>query len=169
MPKTLYSIFLAATLCCLPLYTKNPLPPKSDAAFLAMAAEADMTLAHIGQMAEDRAANTKLKNFGETLVQDHTGDYQSLSILAGKMGDTIPKAIDKINTREITGLDRYHGKSFDHAFLLRESAVHQKLAAAFRREAEHGSNPDIKAYATKALPTIERHLHETQDLMKQRS
>jgi putative membrane protein len=169
MPKTLFSILLSATLCSVPLYSKGPLPLKSAAAFLAMAAEADMTLAHIGRMAEDRSANTKLKTFAETLVQDHTGDYQSLSILAGKMGDSIPKAINKANTREILGLGHYHGRSFDHAFLLRESAVHQKLAAAFRREAEHGSNPDIKAYATKALPTIERHLHETQDLMKQRS
>ena len=63
-------------------------------------------------------------------------------------------------------LDRYKGKTFDHAFLTHESMEHEKLVRAFKEEAEHGTNPDIKAYANKALPTIEQHLHDVQDLLK---
>jgi putative membrane protein len=141
----------------------------SDSSFLAMAAQADMTMAHIGQMAEERGANGKVKEFAKSLVQDHTNDYRSLSDVAMKTGDSIPKAIDKKNEITISALDRYKGKAFDHAFLERQSAEHEKLITAFKHEAEHGSNPAIKDYANKSLPTIERHLHDAQDLLKKHS
>jgi len=141
--------------------------PKTDAQFLAMAAQADMTIAHIGKMAEERAAATKVKDLANTLVQDHTNDYQRLTQLAAKIGDSVPKAIDERNNRTIAELDRSKGKSFDRSFLTRQSLEHQKLIDAFKWEAQHGATPAIKTYANQALPTIERHLHDVEDLMKQ--
>jgi putative membrane protein len=134
-----------------------------------MAAEADMTLAHLGQMAENRAATEKVKDFAKAVVQDHTNDYWQLTGVAAQAGDTIPKAIHGQDERIIAALGRSKGKSFDRDFLNRQSAEHERLISAFRLEAEHGSNPTIKDYARKALPTIERHLHDAQDLLKQHS
>jgi putative membrane protein len=141
--------------------------PKSDAEFLAMAAQADMTMAHIGKMAEDRATGSKVKDFANTLVQDHTTDYQRLTALAAKLGDSVPKSINERNNRTIAELDHSRGKTFDHAFLTKQSAEHEKLIDAFKWEAEHGSTPAIKAYASQTLPTIERHLHDAEGLIKQ--
>ena len=166
--KIILSALVGAAVCYLPAYSKTPTAPQSDAAFLTMAAQADMVEAHIGKMAEDRAATDKVKDFGKTLVQDHTSDYDALTALSTKTGDPIPKAIDKENDHAIATLDQYKGKQFDRTFLMRQSAEHQKLIKAFKEEAEHGSNPDIKAYANKALATIERHLHDAQDLLKQK-
>jgi putative membrane protein len=166
--RTLLSTLLGAAVACLPAYSKKPATAvPNDAAFLSMAAQADMTTAHIGQEAEDRAAEGKVKDFAKTLAQDHTSDYQSLTELAGKLGETIPKAIDSRNDRAIAALDHYKGKTYDHMFLTHESTEHEKLVSAFRLEAEKGQNPAIKAYASKALPVIERHLHDAQDLLKQ--
>src|SRR5208283_3484187 len=124
--------------------------------------QADMTIVHIGKMAQERAETPKLKDFANTLVQGHTNDYQELTALAANAGDSIPKAIDARNDRTIATLDHYKGKSFDHAFLENQSVEHERLINAFKHEAEHGSNPAIKAYATKALPTIEQHLHDAE-------
>jgi putative membrane protein len=134
-----------------------------------MAAQADMTIAHISQMAENRAATEKVKDFAKTVVQDHTNDYWQVTELATKAGDSIPKAINSQNGRMIAGLARSKGKAFDREFLNRQSAEHERLISAFTQEAEHGSNPAIKDYARRTLPTIERHLHDAQDLLKQRS
>lgn len=158
---------LGASVACLPVLAKAPASKMmSDSSFVAMAAQADMTTAHLGKVAEDRGANDKIKDLGKTLVQDHTNDYEALTEVAAKTGETIPKAIDRQNDREISMLDRYKGKTFDHAFLTHEQMEHEKLVRAFKEEAEHGSNPAIKAYANKALPTIEQHLHDVQDLLK---
>jgi putative membrane protein len=153
---------------CLPPDSKTSVPAQSDVAFLAMAAQADMTIVHISKMAQDRAVSGKLKDFANTLVQEHSSDYQQVAELAANAGEAVPKGIDRQNDRIIAALDRSKGKPFDHAFLVRQLTEHEKLAGAFEREAKHGSNPAIKAYATKALPTIERHLHHAQDLLKQR-
>jgi putative membrane protein len=165
MSKLFISLLIGAAVCCAAPSEKSA--KKSDEAFLSMAAEADMTIAHIGKEAEDRGANEKIKDFGKTLVQDHTSDYESLTELASKTGDAIPKGIDRADYRTAAAMEHYKGKTFDHAFLTNESAEHQKLVHAFKEEAAHGANPAIKAYATKALPTIEKHLHDAQDLLKQ--
>jgi len=167
MSKLFVSLLVGSVFCCAAPFKKGNEVRKSDEAFLSMAAEADMTIAHIGKEAQDRGATEKIKDFGKTLVQDHTSDYESLTALAAKTGDAIPKGIDRVDDRTIAAIDRYKGKTFDHAFLTNESAEHQKLIRAFKEEAMHGSNPAIKAYATKALPTIEKHLHDAQDLLKQ--
>ena len=142
---------------------------RADAAFLAMAAEADMTVAHLGQMAETNASASEVKNLAKSLVRDHTKDYERLSVLGAKVGDKIPKAVDRQDQQTFARLRHVEGKPFDRAFLSQQSAEHEKLINAFKREAEHGINPDIKAYASGALPTIEQHLHDAQNLMKQHS
>lgn len=167
--KLISSVLLGAAVTCLPAFSKEPISKMSDPAFLAMAAQADMTTAHLGKDAQDRGATDKVKDLGKTLVKDHTSDYQNLAQVAAKAGETIPKAIDRQNDHAIATLDKYKGKTFDHAFLTRESADHERLIRVFKEEAEHGSNPAIKAYASQALPTIERHLHDVQDLLKSRA
>jgi len=168
MPKklVLFTLFGVAV-CCLAADPKTASPP-SDAAFLAAAAQADMTIVHIGKMAQDRAVSSKLKDFANTLVQQHSSDYQEVSELAANAGQAIPKGIDRQNDRIIAALDRSKGKTFDHAFLVRQVTEHERLVSAFEREAKHGSNPAIKAYASKTLPAIERHMHDAQELLKQR-
>ena len=170
MKKTaIVSILSLTGICAASLWAQTGNLSKSDAEFLRMAAEADMTSAHLGQDAEDRAANGQVKDFGKKLTTDHTQDYQQLSELASKTGETIPKGIDRQDDREIASLDRAKGKTFDREFLTHEVTEHEKLVRAFKQEAEHGNNPDVKAYANGALPTIEGHLHDAQNLLKSKA
>jgi putative membrane protein len=164
--KTILSILSGAAICVVPLCAQTGAVNKRDAEFLKIAAEADMTTTHIGKMAEDRATADGVKDFGKKLAQDHTSDYNKLCEFAAKTGESVPKAIDKQDDREIAALNRSKGKAFDRAFLAHEAVAHEKLMKAFKQEAEHGDNPDIKAYANKALPVIESHLHDVQDLRK---
>ena len=166
--KLILAVLIGAIVHWVPAAAKTGAAAKSDGAFLAAAAQADMTIVHIGKMAQERAETPKLKDFANTLVQDHTNDYQELTELGAKAGDPIPKGIDKQNDRTINTLSHYKGKSFDHAFLENQTMEHERLVSAFKHEAEHGSNPEIKAYANKALPTIEQHLHDAENLIKQR-
>ncbi|MGA8594169.1 MAG: DUF4142 domain-containing protein [Bryobacteraceae bacterium] len=155
-----------AAVVAIPLSVRAADVSKGDTEFLKMAAEADMTTTHIGKMAEDRAATTEIKDFGKKLAQDHTSDYQQITELAAKTGAEIPKGIDRLDDRRIASLDKLKGKAFDRTFLTQETTEHERLVNAFKQEAEHGNNPDIKDYASKALPVIQGHLHDAQDLLK---
>ena len=127
---------------------------KSDQAFLKMAAETDMTEAHMGQMAQDQAHKQGVKDLGQTLIQDHTKDYQAVSQLATKLGATIPNGIDSAKVAPIRSLDHLKGMSFDRRFIQQSISGHEKAIAAYKKQSEHGDNADIKAYAAQTLPTL---------------
>jgi len=43
---------------------------------------------------------------------------------------------------------------------------HSKVIAAFEKEIASGSDPDVKAWASKTLPTLREHLSEARALPK---
>jgi putative membrane protein len=138
---------------------------KTEQQFMRMAAETNMTEAHLGQMAEAQASGQSVKDFGQTLSKDHTTAYEGLSVLANKTGTTIPKAIGR--DRTIESLAHLKGTSFDRAFVRDEVQSHRMVVAQFKREAEHGENPEVKAWAQNMIPTIEGHLQMAENLAKQ--
>lgn len=138
----------------------------SDKKFLELAADADMTEAHLGQMAENTAAKTSVRDFGQKLNRDHTNAYEELATLASKIGATVPKGIDAQRDRAIRDLAQAKGRAFDRQFLKDEVLDHERALALFRREAAHGRDAEVKAYASKMIPTLEEHLHLAESLAK---
>ena len=139
---------------------------RSDEAFLKMAAIEDMTEAHMGQVAENQGAVEGVKTFGQTLAKDHTQAYQDLGELAQKLGTSIPKGIDIGKDRANERVINMKGATFDEGFVQEELSSHRRAIAEFRREADHGGNADIRAYARQIIPVLEKHLQMAQDLSK---
>ena len=136
----------------------------TDKQFLKMAADANMTEAHLGQMAEAQASEDAVKNFGKMLDQDHTKAYTQLQQVASKDGQSIPTGINVRQDRSIEQLMHLKGKNFDRSFVRDEIQDHQRAIAEFKREAQRGENPGLKSYAQQTLPVLENHLHQAQDL-----
>src|SRR6185437_4043521 len=104
--KLVLAIFGSVGSYVAPLLGQAAVAHKGDAEFLKMAAEADMATTHIGKMAEDRATTHETKGFGKKLAQEHTSDYRDLSELATKIGESLPKGIDKQDNRQIAILEQ---------------------------------------------------------------
>lgn len=138
----------------------------SDKQFLITAAKTDMIEAHEGQMAANQASRADVKDFAKTLVQDHSEDYSRLTTLASKIGVSIPTGINSAKERSIAPLVHLQGPQFDRAFTRDEVADHRRVLAEFKREAEHAQNPDVKAYASGQIATLEKHLKEAEDCEK---
>ena len=166
---TIRSIF--TTICCLALPALAGIASaeslsNADKQFMIAAAKADMTEAHEGQMAEDQANRADVKAFGKTLVQDHTEAYSQLKELAAKTGVTIPVGINTAKVPTIAQLVHLKGANFDRRFVDDEIAAHRQAIAVFKREAEHARDADVRAYATKMIPVLEKHLHLAEDCAK---
>jgi putative membrane protein len=136
-----------------------------DAHFIKMAAKANLEEAHLGQMAEHQASQQGVKDFGQELSNDHATAYRELSALANKAGEKIPTALGE--DKEIDRLMRFDGTQFDSAFLNEEVQAHKSVIAAFKDEAEHGENADLKAWAKNMIPTLEGHLETAERLVAQ--
>ena len=137
-----------------------------DKQFLVTAARTDMTQAHEGQMARDQASRTDVKDFGKTLVDDHSASYTQLSQLAAREGVAIPKGINVSQNRDIVQLGHLKGDRFDRQFARDEVSNYRQLVATFQREARQGHDADVKAYAAKELPVLEKHLQLAEQCAK---
>jgi len=164
--KAVVLAFTACALYCAPglAQTSASTPGDSDQKFLDFAAQIDMVEAHLGQLAANQADAQAVKDYAQMLVTDHTNDYQQLGTIAKKANLTLPNGIDAAHNKMIAPFEKLKGAAFDRRYEHEMVAGHQKAIAEYKKESESGTNADLKAYATQALPTLEKHLQAAQDL-----
>lgn len=151
---------------CVPMLGQST--NSNDQKFVDMAAQTDMAEAHLGQMAADQASSQDVKDFAQTLVTDHTSDYQQLQAAATKTGLTVPKGLDAGHDKMIAPFEKLKGVAFDRRFTRDMVSGHEKAVTAYKREATEASSPDIKSYASTALPTLQKHLDAAKNLEKKK-
>jgi len=134
--------------------------------FVTLAAQTDMTEAHLGQLAQSQGSSQAVKDLGQMLTTDHTSDYTQLSTIATKAGLTVPKGIDATHNKMIAPFEKLKGKAFDHRYAQMMVKGHEQAIAAYKKEASDGQNADLKAYAQQAIPKLEQHLKSAQDAAK---
>jgi putative membrane protein len=137
-----------------------------DRNFMVTAAKIDMTEANEGQLAQNVATRADVKDFAKSLVQDHTESYGHLSELASKRGVSIPRGIDSAKVPAIQQLSHLKGDRFDRRFAQEEVAANRQALAVFKREAARGKDSDVKDYATRTIPVLEKNLRLAEDCAK---
>ncbi len=138
----------------------------ADKNFMKVAAETTMTEAHKGQMAENQASAQDVKDFGQKIAQDSSNAYSQLLNVATKTGESVPRGIDVRHNPDIGQLSHLKGTQFDRHFAQAEIRDYQRTIAEFKREAEHGQDSDVKAYASNTLPVLQADLQKAQELAK---
>lgn len=135
----------------------NRLTP-GDTAFAEKAAQGGMAEVRLGQLAQQKAENADVKAFGKRMVEDHTRLNHDLQAVAGPSGLTLPTTPGAKDQEQYNRLSQLSGAAFDHAYMRDMVADHRADISEFRREADNGTNPDMKAFAAKSLPILEEHL-----------
>jgi putative membrane protein len=134
----------------------------SDSTFASTAAAAGLAEIRMGQVAEQKAQSTRVRTFATQMVTDHTQLAHRLAAIAQRKGLTLPTEPGAQDASALADLSSKSGASFDSAYLHTQVADHEVALSAFRQEAEHGTDPDLKAFAQAALPTLQQHLRMAQ-------
>lgn len=58
-------------------------------------------------------------------------------------------------------------EEFDKSYISSMVKDHEDDIAAFQKEANNGGDADVKALASKALPTLQEHLRMAQDIARE--
>jgi putative membrane protein len=135
----------------------------NDEHFVMEAAQGGMAEVELGKLAADKAASSEVKKFGQRMADDHGKANDELKTLAQSKNITLPTAIDAKHKATIDRLSKMSGEAFDRAYMQDMLKDHQKDVAAFRTESKTGKDADVKAWASKTLPTLEEHLKLAQD------
>jgi putative membrane protein len=90
---------------------------KEDAKFAVAAANGGMAEVEMGTLARQKAANSKVKDFGAMMVSDHSKANDEMKALAKSKGITLPVAIDSKEQKVKEDLSAKSGADFDKAYV----------------------------------------------------
>ena len=132
--------------------------PAADKTFAEKAASAGIAEVAITRLVIDKATSADVKKLGEHLYKDHTETNQELAKLATLKGITLPAEPDQEKKREIEKVAALTSAELDRTVLDNLAQSHRESIELFEREANEGSDPELKAFAAKTLPTLREHL-----------
>ena len=147
-----------------PAASKSAAPAKAgsklsaaDKSFMMNAAKGGMMEVEMGKQAAQNAQNAGVKKFGNRMMTDHSKANSELMALAKEEGVTLPGA-------------KSPGKwKSDKDYMDMMVKDHQTDLAEFQKEAQSGTDPDLKAFAAKGAKMVSTHLklaQETQGKVK---
>jgi len=162
MKKTLTALLVAAA--CGAAFAQAAQLDKKDREFIEKAAAGGMLEVEAGKMAESKSQNADVKSFGNMLATDHAAANDELKALAQKKGVTVPASLPK---KEQKMLDKMAGaKNFDKEFIHDGVQDHKKDIKEFEKASKEAKDPDVKAFAAKTLPTLQKHLEKAEAIEK---
>jgi putative membrane protein len=138
-----------------------------DQQFLEQAARAGTAEVKLGAMATEQAASPEVQQFGQRMVTDHTKANQELMALAQAKGIAVPTEMDEQHQETAETLSKMQGSKFDREYMRHMVMDHEKAVQLFSTASQESKDADIKAFATKTLPTLQEHLHMARQLAQQ--
>ncbi|MDX3927823.1 MAG: DUF4142 domain-containing protein [Shinella sp.] len=142
------------------------IPPKTED-FVQEAGASDMFEVESSKLAVERADDAT-KAFARQMVMDHqkTTTEMKQMVEGGKVKATLPTAMTAAQQEMMDELKGLQGAEFTEQYQDDQVSAHETAVDLFRRYAEEGDNPELKAWAGKTLPALEHHLQMARDLNK---
>lgn len=130
----------------------------ADRDFAMHAASGGMAEVQTAQLAQQRATSQQVKQFAQRMITDHTAANDELMQIAKQQNIDLPAQPTGKDATEEQTLRGLNGTQFDQAYARDEVSDHETDIALFRKEAQSGQDPALKAFAQKTLPTLQQHL-----------
>lgn len=129
-----------------------------DKKFMMDAAAGGMMEVQAGQLAATNASSDRVKAFGNMMVQDHTNANNELKSLASSKSVMLPDSLPAKHREHISMLQKKTGKDFDKAYMSMMLMDHKEDISKFQMASNSAKDADLKAFASKTLPTLRTHL-----------
>lgn len=136
-------------------------PDKESTDFMMKAASGSMMEVALGQVAQDKAKSQRVKDFGSMLVTDHTKALGELKTIASSKNIMVPSSMMPEHQKHVDMLKMKSGADFDKAYMNMMLDDHKKDIADFKK-ATKSADADVKDFASKTLPVLEKHLDSAQ-------
>ena len=129
-----------------------------DRMFMDQASQINLTEISLGRYMQAHATTTTAKNLGGIYARDHKAAQASLRALAVRLHGALPTTPGAQLESMVAQVEAQKGRNTDVAFARASVRGHLTAIATFRKEKSAGSNPAVKAYATRYLPMLQTHL-----------
>lgn len=150
--KLLLSIVTTAVLSASTAFAQTSPPPQD---FAAQAAVANMFGVESATLALHKTNSPEIKSFAHRLANDHGTTASNLRQITARRSDiALPERPDGRHLDMLRDLSSLQGPDFDKAYVAVQRTAQQESVALVSAYAQGGSDPELKAFAEKALPTL---------------
>jgi putative membrane protein len=143
--------------------------PVGDARFVCDASAAGLAEVNFGMLAEKRAANAEVRRFAHRMVTDHSKANAELLRLANEKKWEPAPTMDRQHQAGFDRLSQMTGRNFDRAYVESQVKDHEKAVSLFENASKNAEDSQLKAWASRTLPTLRDHLKMARDLEKGKS
>jgi putative membrane protein len=139
-------------------------PTLNDAQIAHVVVTANSLDSAAGQLAKQKGASKAVKDFGQTMVTDHSGVNKQAVALATKLKVTpedndVSKQLKTGGDQNMSNLQSKTGAAFDSAYIDHEVAYHQAVLDALDKTLIPGAqNAELKDLLQKSRPAFVAHL-----------
>ena len=130
----------------------------ADRKFIETAAKDGMAEVELGQIAQQKAQDPKVKEFAGRMVTDHGKANDELKTLASNKGVQLPTETDHSHKSKAESLNKKSADKFDKDYMDDMVKDHKKDVKEFEKQAKNAKDADVRAFAAKTLPTLQEHL-----------
>lgn len=161
-----WGVAFGAVLAFCGTWAQGATPPTVDGTFVADAASGGIEEVKLGQLAQQKAYNSAVKDFGKRMEMDHSKAADQLKDVASRNKIELPSEMNYDGNATYERLAALSGKDFDKEYAKDMVKDHEKAVAEFKKEASSGSNTDLKNFASQSLPMLESHLQAAREMEK---
>jgi len=136
----------------------------ADQDFVTKAAQGNSAEVALGQIVAGKTKNPAVKQFAQMMVKDHTAALNELQELAQSknlnFNDALPEDAQSLQTK----LSSDTGTQLDKDYMDSMLEDHQKDVQEFTDQSQKAKDPDLKQWASKTLPILQKHLEKAQQI-----
>ena len=136
---------------------------EDDAKFAVLAADGGMLKVKLGELAQTNASSAKVKALGKHMAEDHGKANAELTELAAKKNISIPGDLSDNLKEKYEDFAKKKGTEFDKDYTDFMVKEHKDDISDFKKEAEKGNDPEVRAWAAGKLSTLEHHLQMAEE------
>jgi len=143
-------------------------PPKSldqsEQQFLKDASIGNMAEVELGQLAEQKASASEVKQFAERMTKDHSAVEDQLKNVASSQHVSLPTELDAKHKNAKASVSKLSGSEFDRAYMTLMVQEHTQDVQKFQQQSTSASDQTVKQLAGSTLPTLQDHLKEAKQI-----
>lgn len=138
---------------------------RADAGMLRDIAHANLAEIATGKLAVEKATDPKVKEFAQTMVDDHTKALGDVTQLAQAKDVKLPTEPDVKHKAAMAKLKLMSGTSFDKSYVKNAGVADHVATEKLLTKTKSGAgDAEVKALADKMLPVVQQHLVHAREL-----
>lgn len=139
---------------------------EDDTDFAVKAADGGMLEVQLAELALTNASSPKVKEFAQTMINDHTKANDELKNLAQSKNISLPTTLSEENQKDYNDLAEKSGADFEKAYCDFMVKDHKDDLDEFKKAADNSKDPDLKSWAAGKVPVLEHHLSMAEEMDK---